>query len=748
MKHPARQSWIAGSGYPGLVMAVAIGFLIYLGARYPDVELAQSSASTVVLWLAMVVVAAISPIPLPRAQVSVNLSPALEFAGMLLFGPLAGCWIAVLARLMSNAVSKWNPLAGSLAKLGQSILAVGASGIVYVDLGGRLGAGVLDSGGQVLPVLAAGATYLVVKSLLAAVQGWLGARRVATTSWWARLFMVSGMEAVVLPFGVLLAVTQVRIGPVGVALFLIPLLFARYSSRLWHESKTAHLETVRTLMSAIDAADPFTWGLSYRISKMSLRVGRHLGLSNRDLEELEYAALLHDIGRTAIKRDILFKPGRLTEREQAALRTHPRVGWEILSRIHFFPGAAEVVHAHHEQPDGKGYPCGLAAGEIPAGSRIIMAVAAFDALTSDRPYRRGLSPDAAFEELLRHSGSQFFPDVVEALIHLYARGQLFEEFEPQMLAAYADGQGNSRAIEEHLRRTRAEAPVPEKRGAEAGGAPAANDSGSPPVRPAAEPEPVFLERAIPLDDAGGRELVVAAMSDLGCVRGNNEDSFGVFEAQAPRKGCLMVIADGMGGAAAGEVASRMAVDVVGEHYLADRGRRRAQESIRTAIQRANRSVHEHSTAEPGASGMGTTCTAVGVTGHSLVVGHVGDSRAYVVRPNSIEKITDDHTLAAELAGMGQDETRVPENARHVLTRCLGNQPDVQVDVSGRLVRLEDGDSVVLCSDGLSGMVEDDEICRLVNEESPGNACRGLVELARTRGGPDNITVVVGRLKAA
>jgi serine/threonine protein phosphatase PrpC len=727
-------------------MAATVALLISLGSRYLDAELVQTSASTLVLWLAMVVVAAISPVPLPRAHVSVNLSPALEFAGMLLFGPLVGCWIAAVARLVTNAVNKWNPLAGSLAKLGHSVLAVGASGIVYVNLGGRLGAGMLDSGAQLLPLLAAGATYLAVKALLSAAQGWLGERRPAAPPWGGRLLIISGMEALVLPFGVLLAVTQVRIGPVGVALFLIPLLLARYSSRLWHDSKAAHLETVRTLMSAIDAADPFTWGLSYRISKMSLRLGRHLGFSDRDLEELEYAALLHDIGRTAIKRDILLKPGRLTEPEQAALRTHPRVGWEILSRIHFFPGAAEIVHAHHEQPDGKGYPRGLRAGEIPAGSRVIMAVAAFDALTSDRPYRRGLSPDAAFEELLQHSGAQFFPEVVEALIHLYARGQLFEEFEPAMLTAYADGQGNSRAIEQHLQRHRAEVLVPEKRLTGDDGAETAEGAGLAAPGPAAEP--TFLEKAIPLDDSGNSELVVAAMSDPGCVRGNNEDSFGVFEAQAPRKGCLLVIADGMGGAAAGEVASRLAVDVVGEHYLADRGRRRAQESIRTAIQRANLSVHEHGVADQKTSGMGTTCTAAGVTGHSLVVGHVGDSRAYLVRPNSIEKITIDHTLATELAGMGQEETRVPENARHVLTRCLGNQPDVQVDVSGRLIRLEDGDSVVLCSDGLSGLVEDDEIYRFVNEEAPGNACRGLVELARTRGGPDNITVLVGRLKAA
>src|SRR5262249_29601147 len=158
------------------------------------------------------------------------------------------------------------------------------------------------------------------------------------------------------------------------------------------------------LMAAVDAADPFTRDHSYRVSRMSLCVGRHLGLRDGALEELEFAALLHDIGRTAIQRDVLVKRGKLTEQEMMLLRAHPRIGSDLLGGLRFFPGASDIVHAHHEQPDGKGYPRGLAGDAVPLGSRIIMAVAAFDAMTSDRPYRRGLSPDEALEELLSHSG--------------------------------------------------------------------------------------------------------------------------------------------------------------------------------------------------------------------------------------------------------------------------------------------------------------------------------------------------------
>ena len=212
---------------------------------------------------------------------------------------------------------------------------------------------------QVVPLLAAVAAYLTVKVLL----GGLGAAY-AAGSMKGRAFgraiadMLPG-DLIVLPVGPLLALTQVRIGPVGVALFLLPLLFARYVVNLWSQTKSSHLHMVRVLMSAVDAADPFTRDHSYRVSRMSMRVGRHLGMRDAALEEMEFAALLHDIGRTAIQRDVLVKRGKLTEQEMLLLRVHPKIGADLLAGLRFFPGASEIVLSHHEQPDGKGYPRGL-----------------------------------------------------------------------------------------------------------------------------------------------------------------------------------------------------------------------------------------------------------------------------------------------------------------------------------------------------------------------------------------------------
>src|SRR5262249_19723331 len=199
-------------------------------------------------------------------------------------------------------------------------------------------------------------------------------------------------------------------------------LIARYSYRVWDARRRTHLATVRALMSTIDAFDPFTRGHSYRISRYALRLARQFGLPERQCEEIEYGALLHDIGRTAIHLDILQSPRPLDDHERATLQTHPTIGYDVVKGLPFLGGAAEIVYAHHERPDGKGYPRGLHAEAIPMGARFIMVAAGFDAMTQDRPYRKGLPADVAYDELRRHAGTQFFPDVVDAFIELHKSG--------------------------------------------------------------------------------------------------------------------------------------------------------------------------------------------------------------------------------------------------------------------------------------------------------------------------------------
>ena len=151
-----------------------------------------------------------------------------------------------------------------------------------------------------------------------------------------------------LPVGAIIALLYAKSGVWTIALFIIPLFLARHSFQLYVDMREAHINTVAALTSALDASDPFTHGHSFRVSRYALIIGRVMGMSSRNLEMLEYAALLHDIGKIAIQNDVLLKVGPLTEEEWQSLRAHPNIGADIVEQLKFLKEAADIIRAHHE----------------------------------------------------------------------------------------------------------------------------------------------------------------------------------------------------------------------------------------------------------------------------------------------------------------------------------------------------------------------------------------------------------------
>ena len=176
----------------------------------------------------------------------------------------------------------------------------------------------------------------------------------------------------------------------------------------------AYRSTLKALTAALETRDSETHGHSERVVTYSLRLGREYGLSSEEMKALEFGSLLHDIGKIGVPDSILRKPAKLTEEEWVRMREHPFHGQQILRGIEFLQGAARVVAQHHEKWDGTGYPCGLREEEIDICARIFAVADAFDAITSDRVYRRGKSYEAAAQELDDWAGRQFDPKVVEA----------------------------------------------------------------------------------------------------------------------------------------------------------------------------------------------------------------------------------------------------------------------------------------------------------------------------------------------
>ncbi len=186
------------------------------------------------------------------------------------------------------------------------------------------------------------------------------------------------------------------------------------NASLYEQLKDAFYTTVYTLAETIEKRDPYTGNHTKRVMEYSLAIGKTLGLPEDDMARLQLGAVLHDIGKIGVRDSVLLKESSLTDEEFEQIKMHPAFGEEIISRISQLKSAIPGVRHHHEKFNGRGYPDGLAGDKIDITARIIAVADSFDAMTSNRPYREGLSLDAAFEELRKYSGSQFDPEIVDA----------------------------------------------------------------------------------------------------------------------------------------------------------------------------------------------------------------------------------------------------------------------------------------------------------------------------------------------
>jgi protein phosphatase len=240
------------------------------------------------------------------------------------------------------------------------------------------------------------------------------------------------------------------------------------------------------------------------------------------------------------------------------------------------------------------------------------------------------------------------------------------------------------------------------------------------------------------------EVQMSGACDTGIARDHNEDAIAIQEDDG-RGYHLAIVCDGMGGHSAGEVASAIAVQVIGEYLGTHFGQADPAELLRHAFTLANERIDDHAAANPAAQGMGCTCVAVlGIRDH-VWIAHAGDSRAYRVRDGAVEQLTTDHTMVQELVSQGllKPEQAAVHPYRGRISRCLGHgQSKCDADIAEHT--LEKGDNLLLCSDGLSDVVSNAEISALVGQRDVRDASRRLIEAANKAGGPDNISAIVMR----
>ena len=347
-------------------------------------------------------------------------SRTIDISMVVIFGPAVAVLVEAASTLTRGIVLRRSTVMKSLFNTAMMSVTVGCSGLVYHALPWH------DSFGGplfLLPLLVSLLVYTLINTIMVtAVMGF--ERRIPFGEIWSKHFSWGNLRGLIeFPFAAMVILLYRQAGAWTLLIYLFPIFVIFQFVKLFQEMKEAHINSIAALTTTLEANEPYTHGHSYRVSKYGVRIGRAMGLSHRDLEILEYGGLLHDIGKIAITNDIICKPGRLTEEEFSQMTAHPSIGSDIVLQIKFLQETADLVRHHHERPDGKGYPDGLQGEEISLGANILNVCDAFDAMTSDRSYRKALHPEKAVAELVRCRGTQFHSEVVDTLVKLYNRGE-------------------------------------------------------------------------------------------------------------------------------------------------------------------------------------------------------------------------------------------------------------------------------------------------------------------------------------
>jgi PPM family protein phosphatase len=250
------------------------------------------------------------------------------------------------------------------------------------------------------------------------------------------------------------------------------------------------------------------------------------------------------------------------------------------------------------------------------------------------------------------------------------------------------------------------------------------------------------------------DLEIVIKTDLGNVRTNNEDA-AVFlrvadEQMISKKGCLLIVADGMGGHNAGEVASKMAVEIISKEYFKPGNQADYEKNLKNAFNIANKKIFGLGSSNNTYRGMGTTCTAIVITEQTIYYAHAGDSRAYLYKNNSLVRITEDHTYVQELVNNGDITLQEAEThpQRNILTNAMGTKPELRVDTGKCSVTFDPHDRILVCSDGLYDYLNDDEIAKILQRDLLEDAADYFIAEAKRRGGKDNITVALAERREA
>lgn len=400
-----------------IVMALA-GFSIWI---YSADQYMNLDYLGITFFFLLHILSEVFAVELPKGGM-VSFGFAVDIAAIIVFGPFVAVLLSlggIIGSLFNSEIS----LRKALLNILLFTITISVSGVAYYQSGG--GHNHLTLIRDVIPLIIASVTYLLVNASFLTCGISIIHDLNFKATWQSNIKWALPSFVALAPLGYLLAYVYESMSIPGALLLLIPLFLARFSFNQYIQTKKAHLSVVQALAAALEAKDPYTRGHSDRVAEYSEAICRRLGMSEEFIEELVQAARMHDIGKIGVPEEILNKPGQLTDLEFGLIKGHPQAGFNILKEVDFLTSIAEIIRYHHEWYDGsKGYPGELSGEKIPIGARILMVADCFDAMTSDRPYRKALTVEEAIMELKKGGGSQFDPRIVETFVgYIYEKEQ-------------------------------------------------------------------------------------------------------------------------------------------------------------------------------------------------------------------------------------------------------------------------------------------------------------------------------------
>ncbi|MBA7614422.1 hypothetical protein ES703_21686 [subsurface metagenome] len=398
-------------GYVYFIFIAGLSVFAYILLRYGDVSILG-----VVLFGLLAFAADNLSAPLPRTgSVAVNFE--ISFASLILFGPATAIIVTAISFFNIREFVKKVPYYKHLFNAGQYFISMGITSIVFEMTYNRDVTNFFYPANIGFIFLAAYIAFFL-NTLLTA-----GAISISERKNFINIWIYN--YAWLIPFKLFLVVMTIAVtfiyklyGPFTIIFTLLPLIIAQYTYLLRIKERKTLLNSIMQIVKIIDAKDSYTAGHSVRVAEYSEKIARKLRLNEYDVEVLINLANLHDIGKVQIDLSVLNKPGKFDDADWVEMKKHPEVGYEIVKEIVFLKDQARAILYHHERINGKGYPSGIKGEEIPLFAKILAVADAYDAMTTDRPYRPALTQKEAMKELEMHAGKQFDRKISSAMIEI------------------------------------------------------------------------------------------------------------------------------------------------------------------------------------------------------------------------------------------------------------------------------------------------------------------------------------------